>query len=123
MTDGMHHRTAQPHCRDPRRAGRQFGQTRGAGEPEFVDPENLPPLLRHLRVDERDAADDDPLPVHEAGPLHLHRERGEFLSQPRFNAAPNLLANTARSDRAGRDDAGDRDGHGPAHEHPECVGG
>ena len=122
LPHGMHHGSAQPHCTDPRRPCDQIGEVRAARQTDLVDPEHLPTLFGQTRIDERHTADHDPFPFHEAGPLHLHGERGKLLRKTLLDAGTHLLAQTARTDGAGGHHAGHRDRQGPAHEHPERIG-
>jgi hypothetical protein len=122
MTHDVDDGTSDPHGGDLRTPGGKVRKRRAAGQPNLVDPDHLSPLLRHPRIGERDAAEDEPLPRDHARPLHLHDQIGENLGQSRLGADADLLAETVRPDGDGRDHRGDRDGHGPADDRPKRVG-
>ena len=122
MPHDMDHRPPDTDRADLRAAAGEVRERRPAGQPHLVDPHQLPPLLGHLRVGERDTAEDEPLPGDDARPLHLDDEIGELPRQPGLGADPHFLAEPVRSDGDGGDHGRDRDRHSPAHDRPERVG-
>ena len=122
MPHDMDNRPPDTDRADLRAAAGEVRERRPAGQPHLVDPHQLPPLLGHLRVGERDTAEDEPLPRDDARPLHLDDEIGELPRQPGLGADPHLLAEPVRPDGDGGDHGRDRDRHGPAHDRPERVG-